>query len=92
MKRSLEVSSSQSSRNSAFAALVSFIENEVLRKNRLVFVSDLLAMYREEYTGVRGNWTDVQAYTAQNLTRKTEEHLKESHNKISKPEKRHLHL
>ena len=72
-----EVSSSQSYHNSAFASLVSFIENEVLRKNRSVFVSDLLAMYKEEYTGVGGDWTDVQAYTAQNLTRKIEEHLKE---------------
>ena len=72
-----EATSSQSYHNSAFASLVSFIDNEVLRKNRSVFVSDLLAFYKEEYTSVGGDWTDVQAYTAQNLTRKIEEHLKE---------------
>ena len=72
-----EEGSSQSYHNRAFASLLSFIQDEVLRKHRSVLISDLLSMYREEFTIVGGDGMDVQTYTAQNLTRKIREHLKE---------------
>ena len=35
-----------------------------------MLVSNLLSMYKEEYTSAGGDREDIQAYTAQNLTRK----------------------
>lgn len=66
----------QSYHKDAFANLVAFIQCEVLEKHLSVLVSDLLNMYREEYTNLAGEEKDVQAYTAQNLTRKLKEHFK----------------
>ena len=48
-----------------------------VEKQRSVLVGDLLGMYKEEYTSVGGDGADVQAYTAQNLTRKVKDHFKE---------------
>ena len=42
-----------------------------------MLVNDLLGMYIEEYTSGGGDGADVDAYTAQNLTRKVKDHFKE---------------
>ncbi|CAB4021739.1 Hypothetical predicted protein, partial [Paramuricea clavata] len=75
----METTSSQSCHKMAFASLLSFIQDEVLAKHRTIFVSDLLAMYKEEYAsiGESGTESDVPVYTAQNLTRKIKDHLKD---------------
>lgn len=59
----------------AFTSLLSYIQNDVIGKQRSVLVRDLLAIYREEYISVGGDEVDVQTYTAQNLTRKLKDHL-----------------
>ena len=90
----METTSSQSCHKMAFASLLSFIEDEVLAKHRTIFVSDLLAMYKEEYAsiGESGTESDVPVYTAQNLTRKIKDHLKDtitlSYDNTGKPAER----
>ena len=75
--KSTEERSCQSCHKMAFASFLSFIKDEVVGKHRPLLVSDLLGMYKEEYTSLGGGEMDVHAYTAQNLTRKVKDHLKE---------------
>ena len=74
-----EKSSSKSCHKTAFASLLSFVEDEVLKKQRSILVSDLLGMYKEEFSsiGETGTESDVPVYTAQNLTRKLKDYLKD---------------
>ena len=75
----METTSSQSCHKMVFASLLSFIQDEVFAKHRTIFVSDLLAMYKEEYAsiGESGTESDVPVYIAQNLSRKIKDHLKD---------------
>lgn len=75
--RPSEGSSSHSCHKKAFSSLLSYIQNEVIIKQRSVLISDLLDMYKVEYTSVGGDGSEVQNYTAQNLSRKVKDHLKE---------------
>lgn len=60
----------------AFASLLFYVKNEVLTERRSVLASDLLSMYKVEYTSLGGDGADIKAYTAPNLTRMLKEHLK----------------
>ena len=76
-ERPSERSSSQSYHKRAFESLLCYIQSEVVGKKRSVLVNDLLGMYKEEYIILGGDAEDIQPYTAQNLTRKVKDHLKD---------------
>lgn len=74
----VEKASSKSCHKTVFASLLSFVQDEVLKKQRSILVSDLLGMYKEEFSsiGETGTESDVPVYRAQNLARKLKDHLK----------------
>ncbi len=59
----------------AFECILTFVQNEVVGKQRSVLVSDLLGLYKEEYISIGGDGADIQTYTVQNLTRKVNEQV-----------------
>ena len=60
-----------------FEILCSYIETEVIHKQRSVLVTYLLEIYKEAYTNHGGGEANVVSYQIQSLLRKVRDHYKE---------------
>ena len=54
----------------AFESVIDYIKKEVLMRKHSILVSNLLSMYKEEYTSLSGEAEDIQDYSSRNLVRK----------------------
>ena len=76
-KGNVSPQSSQSFHKMAFASLCSYIKNEILENQHSLLLSNLLDMYKTEYSSLGGDEKTISVYSGQSFQRKLKDHFGE---------------